>query len=589
VNDNDTIDTLRDQMSNLCGIFALSMMLFDRVAAGEILKLVVSALPALGPCQAVGAFLLDHTSIDVTSDMSSEGFSDIDEQLHRQLVALCGADGAVQLPDTAWAWAYPLRAVGAHSGYLVVSADAPPSTDEQFLVRTLAQQAGAALNSAALYHGERNASEELRDRNVELATVNEQLRDVVTDLERRNRMHESFTKVAATGGAAPEIATALHQLTGLGVVVEDRFGNLLGSAGGQEPKEPKPRHRSPRERTELLHRIHRNGAPMRDRDRVLALAQPRDEVLGMLALIDPQRRAGQFEFVALEDAAMVLAVELAHQRSLAETELRLRGDLVDHLLTGADEHSALARSTALGHDLRPQHQILVVAWPSAEDLERVARAVDRAMTRLTQTRALLTHRAGNVVVVAPAQDGEGRPHSWPQLHRLLAGTLPSPGGTIGVGRLCPDPSHLPRSYSEALRALRVRQSSSRTCGVTTFDELGFYRMLGNPESNRDVGEFVREWLGPLIDYDGTRNYDLVLTLWQYYECGGNYDATARELMIHRSTLRYRLRRIRELTGHDLGAVDTRLNLHIATRAWQILRGSAPGKDAGVFRGAVPGG
>jgi DNA-binding PucR family transcriptional regulator len=125
--------------------------------------------------------------------------------------------------------------------------------------------------------------------------------------------------------------------------------------------------------------------------------------------------------------------------------------------------------------------------------------------------------------------------------------------------------------------------------VTTFDELGFYRMLGNPESNRDVGEFVREWLGPLIDYDGTRNYDLVLTLWQYYECGGNYDATARELMIHRSTLRYRLRRIRELTGHDLGAVDTRLNLHIATRAWQILRGSAPGKDAGVFRGAVPGG
>ena len=43
-------------------------------------------------------------------------------------------------------------------------------------------------------------------------------------------------------------------------------------------------------------------------------------------------------------------------------------------------------------------------------------------------------------------------------------------------------------------------------------------------------------------------------------------------MIHRSTLRYRLRRIRELTGHELGAVDTRLNLHIATRAWQLLGG-----------------
>jgi len=153
--------------------------------------------------------------------------------------------------------------------------------------------------------------------------------------------------VAATGGSAPEIAVALHELTGLVVVVEDRFGNLLGWAGGQEPK---PRQRSPRDRTELLNRIRRGGSPMRERDRILALAQPRDEVLGVLALVDSQRRAGRFELFALEYAAMVLAVDLAHQRSLAETELRLRGDLVDDLLTGADEPSALARSTALGHD-----------------------------------------------------------------------------------------------------------------------------------------------------------------------------------------------------------------------------------------------
>jgi len=51
-----------------------------------------------------------------------------------------------------------------------------------------------------------------------------------------------------------------------------------------------------------------------------------------------------------------------------------------------------------------------------------------------------------------------------------------------------------------------------------------------------------------------------------------YTSAARALHIHRSTLRYRLRRIRELSGHNRGAVDSRLNLHVATRAWQILRG-----------------
>jgi sugar diacid utilization regulator len=71
---------------------------------------------------------------------------------------------------------------------------------------------------------------------------------------------------------------------------------------------------------------------------------------------------------------------------------------------------------------------------------------------------------------------------------------------------------------------------------------------------------------------------LVATLWQYYECGGNDDATARAPTIHR-TLCYRLRRIRDLTGHDLGAVESQLNLHGASRAWQILRSGSGEDDA----------
>jgi len=51
-----------------------------------------------------------------------------------------------------------------------------------------------------------------------------------------------------------------------------------------------------------------------------------------------------------------------------------------------------------------------------------------------------------------------------------------------------------------------------------------------------------------------------------------YTSAARALHIHRSTLRSRLPRIRERRGHHLSAVDSRLSLHVATRAWQILRG-----------------
>ncbi|WP_330479835.1 helix-turn-helix domain-containing protein [Streptomyces platensis] len=70
----------------------------------------------------------------------------------------------------------------------------------------------------------------------------------------------------------------------------------------------------------------------------------------------------------------------------------------------------------------------------------------------------------------------------------------------------------------------------------------------------------------------TPHSDLVQTLSQYFECGGNYDATAAALAIHRSTLRYRLQRIREVSGSDLGDIDSRLNLHVATRVWKVLGG-----------------
>jgi DNA-binding PucR family transcriptional regulator len=62
-----------------------------------------------------------------------------------------------------------------------------------------------------------------------------------------------------------------------------------------------------------------------------------------------------------------------------------------------------------------------------------------------------------------------------------------------------------------------------------------------------------------------------MTLSQYLDCGGNYDATARALSVHRSTLKYRLRRIREVSGHDLSVPDTQFNLHIAARAWRTVQ------------------
>jgi DNA-binding PucR family transcriptional regulator len=116
----------------------------------------------------------------------------------------------------------------------------------------------------------------------------------------------------------------------------------------------------------------------------------------------------------------------------------------------------------------------------------------------------------------------------------------------------------------------IRLNSAQPHGTSDYEDLGFYHLVDAANTVGVADEYVRQWLGALIDYDAAKNSDLLHTLSHYLECGGNYDESAAALHVHRSTLRYRLSRIAELTGMDLRDVDTRFNLHAATRVWRFL-------------------
>ena len=171
-------------------------------------------------------------------------------------------------------------------------------------------------------------------------------------------IHDRLTRVAVSGEGQPGIAKALHELTGMPVAIEDRYGNLAAWAGPGRP-DPYPKE-SFAKREHLLRRLMRARKPIQDGERLVLLASPRPELLGILALIDPDRSADTADLVALEHGATVLSMELARLRGIADTELRLRRDLVHDLLAGTDDESALARAGALGYDLRRPHRVVVV-------------------------------------------------------------------------------------------------------------------------------------------------------------------------------------------------------------------------------------
>jgi hypothetical protein len=109
-------------------------------------------------------------------------------------------------------------------------------------------------------------------------------------------------------------------------------------------------------------------------------------------------------------------------------------------------------------------------------------------------------------------------------------------------------------------------------GESLDDRMSLCRLLSGARNDAELALIVRERLGCLLDYDRRGGFELVTTLAVYLDRGGDYDVAASELAIHRGTLRYRLRRIQEITGHDLGEASTWFDLHVATSAWTSIHG-----------------
>jgi hypothetical protein len=545
------------QLSSFYGIFIVSSLMFDGRPVAAILDLLAEAVPSLGTCRAETVYwLLDGTLLDVR-DPSRPLSSDLDAAV----AANVSIDREIALPDSDWRYAITLRTMNAITGVLVVRAPSPASCHELFLLKLLGQQAAAAMASADLVDGERRQRLTLEALSDEQSKTIDRLARDVSELERREHIHQELTAVLMSGSGEAGIAETLYQLTSLAVSVEDRFGNLRASSPGPSPSTYRPFGGTNRD--ELIRHAARKGQYSRHRNQIFALIRPKTELLGVAVLHDPDCRADDLDVFALHYAASVLGMELSHQRLLAETELRLRGELVDDLLAGTDNPSAYSRAEALGYNLRMPHRVTVMQWKAEVDSEHLCRSASRWATA-AGLHPLCARRPPMAVLLT---EDVPDPAS---LHRAISAAVGSTAGWIGIGSPARSPSELPRSFSEAQRALRIQRASVGQYGVRRFDDLGVCRILDPTHSGPEVRGFLSEWLGPLIAYDRDRNTDLVTTLARYLDSGGNYDHTARALNIHRSTLRYRLGRIRDISGHDLQDVDTRLNLHLATRVFGMI-------------------
>lgn len=535
----------------------------DRRAAEEFLNTAAQAVSELSFCEVKDRYLaVDGRLNPVLARAAIPQDYDVRRLNGKDAVLPCAAPG----------WRYALFTVseGKLNGCLVLSATDPPDGPKLTQLRTIAGI--AATTRATVSPGEsRDDAMGQATHSADLDRYLLSLSARVLELEEHDRIRHVLDQVATRNLEQSDtrerlLAVVLSRLTGRPIYIEDAFGKISAEAGiGSTFPYPRPTAAA-RSRTAQLWMS--SGSPVREPRRLVALALSQSEVLGAVCMLETELPITAANVFALKYATRLLEAELSHRRALALLELRLGRDLVDELVSGMEPTNAGVRTAALGYDIRGPQHVVVAVWEPPRTDDTVVVALRRTLVEL-HSSALVSRRSEMAIAVV-----QGDPLGA-EVYSVLAKTLRSATGSMGVGGPCLDVGHIPRSFSEALHALRIRSASIDCYGVTRFDQLGIYRILDTAGSEPGLGGYVDEWLGTLQRSDDSRGSDLVQTLAQYLDHGGNYDSTAESLAIHRSTLRYRLNSIRRVTGFDLADPETRLNLHVATRAWRLRPHGAP--------------
>jgi purine catabolism regulator len=106
--------------------------------------------------------------------------------------------------------------------------------------------------------------------------------------------------------------------------------------------------------------------------------------------------------------------------------------------------------------------------------------------------------------------------------------------------------------------------------VATFRDLGSFQLLLSLQDTDALRLYCESLLGPIEAGEGHYGGELVRSLEAFIACNGHWEAAARRLYCHRHTLRYRIRRIEELTGRDLGSARDRIEFWLALRGREIV-------------------
>ena len=285
-----------------------------------------------------------------------------------------------------------------------------------------------------------------------------------------------------------------------------------------------------------------------------------------LTVIANRKRLADFERLIARHAAMAVGLELMRERVVRETERRLAGNVLAAALGGRlDPEELRGRLRPFGVGERAALLLFELDDPAAAEGRLEAALASTGIAGLVATTA-----SGTRSFLCAVVDGDGADPV--EIARRARMALARRSGTVraAASRALPVAS-LRRAFHEARCALEATAVHNGTAPeVATHEDLGAFTLLLSLQDDEALRLYSEGILAPIAEAEGAYADELLRSLEAFIEHNGNWERAARELFCHRHTLRYRIRKVEELTGRDLSRATDRIEVWLALRARELV-------------------
>lgn len=312
------------------------------------------------------------------------------------------------------------------------------------------------------------------------------------------------------------------------------------------------------------------------------------DLLGYLVIHMHMNHLDKVLRFTLNHALHVYAIQFIKQKLVVDVNEQVKDSFINQLLIEKieDREKIIQYCNLINWNLFNPHRLSVLTVHNLQldedelnllDLEARKSGVwdqIRETFSVGDKEIIMTRKDGEFVFITPKiKEQDGIKKYWQKFYERMKTIVhkqyPTAQLYLGIGGLTERLEDYCICYKQAMQTHNVVFNHFQKKGYAIFDELGSYTVLYSLKEADTALLFMNKYVRPLVEYSNRKGTELFQTLRVYLSNNGNLKDTAESLFIHRSSLKYRLERIKAILDVDIDDAEVRFNLMMAYKLYDL--------------------